>query len=153
MWTGKSQPEGPLFQWETRLVELPTPLERWTRGLGFSCRHALNINDRFFFFFFFFTCPMINSSSLFEHGSVRGKTIRQSQTSLVPKCSFCYTCNQENAYPHLIFLFTNKGAIDFKINFLIAVSSQRRKRRKPTSNIATFVSHGQGCGIDFVYIE
>ena len=27
-------PEGPPFQWETRLAEFPT--ERWTRGLGFS---------------------------------------------------------------------------------------------------------------------
>ena len=32
--TEKSHPEGPPFQWETRLAEFPT--ERWTRGLG-SC--------------------------------------------------------------------------------------------------------------------
>ena len=31
--TEKSQPEGPPFQWETRLAEFPT--EQWTRGLGF----------------------------------------------------------------------------------------------------------------------
>ena len=31
--TGKSQPEGPPFQWETRLR---FPLEQWTRGLGFA---------------------------------------------------------------------------------------------------------------------
>ena len=31
--TEKSQPEGPPFQWETRLAEFPT--EGWTRGLGF----------------------------------------------------------------------------------------------------------------------
>ena len=32
--TEKSQPEGPPFQWETRLAEFPT--EWWTGGLGFS---------------------------------------------------------------------------------------------------------------------
>ena len=32
--TEKSLPEGPPFQWETRLAEFPT--EQWTRGLGFS---------------------------------------------------------------------------------------------------------------------
>ena len=35
--TEKSQPEGPPFQWETRLAEFPT--ERWTRGLGFFWNH------------------------------------------------------------------------------------------------------------------
>ena len=32
--TEKSQPEGPPFQWETRLAEFPT--ERWTRGWDLS---------------------------------------------------------------------------------------------------------------------
>ena len=32
--TEKSQPEGPPFQWETRLAKFPT--ERWTRGLDIS---------------------------------------------------------------------------------------------------------------------
>ena len=35
--TEKSQPEGPQFQWETRLAEFPT--ERWTRGFGFFWNH------------------------------------------------------------------------------------------------------------------
>ena len=33
----KSQPEGPPFQWETRLAEFPP--EGWTRGLGFLWNH------------------------------------------------------------------------------------------------------------------
>ena len=37
MGTEKSQPEGPPFQWETRLAEFPT--ERWTRGLGLFLTH------------------------------------------------------------------------------------------------------------------
>ena len=44
--TEKSQPEGPPFQWETRLAEFST--ERWPRGLGFFLE-PLNTNDRFFF--------------------------------------------------------------------------------------------------------
>ena len=44
--TEKSQPEGPPFQWETRLAKFPT--EWWTRGLGFF-QEPLNTNDRFFF--------------------------------------------------------------------------------------------------------
>ena len=43
--TEKSQPEGPPFQWETRLAEFPT--ERWTRGLGFFWNHWTPMIDSF----------------------------------------------------------------------------------------------------------
>ena len=43
--TEKSQPEGPPFQWETRLAEFPT--ERWTRGLGFFWNHWAPMIDSF----------------------------------------------------------------------------------------------------------
>ena len=43
--TEKSQPEGPPFQWETRLAEFPT--ERWTRGLGFFWSHWTSMIDSF----------------------------------------------------------------------------------------------------------
>ena len=43
--TEKSQPEGPPFQWETRLAEFPT--ERWTRGLGFFWSHWTPMIDSF----------------------------------------------------------------------------------------------------------
>ena len=44
--TEKSQPEGPSFQWETRLAEFHT--ERWTRGLGFFWNHWTPMIDSFF---------------------------------------------------------------------------------------------------------
>ena len=43
--TEKSQPEGPPFQWETRLAEFPT--KRWTRGLGFFWNHWTPMIDSF----------------------------------------------------------------------------------------------------------
>ena len=43
--TEKSQPEGPLFQWETRLAEFPT--EQWTWGLGFFWKHWKPMIDSF----------------------------------------------------------------------------------------------------------
>ena len=43
--TEKSQPEGPPFQWKTRLAEFPT--ERWTRGLGFFWNHWTPMIDSF----------------------------------------------------------------------------------------------------------
>ena len=43
--TEKSQPEGPPFQWETRLAEFPT--ERWTRGLEFFWNHWTPMIDSF----------------------------------------------------------------------------------------------------------
>ena len=43
--TEKSQPEGPPFQWETRLAEFPT--ERWIRGLGFFWNHWTPMIDSF----------------------------------------------------------------------------------------------------------
>ena len=43
--TEKSQPEGPPFQWETRLAEFPT--ERWTGGLGFFWNHWTPMIDSF----------------------------------------------------------------------------------------------------------
>ena len=43
--TEKSQPEGPSFQWETRLAELPN--EWWTRGLGVFWNHWTPMIDSF----------------------------------------------------------------------------------------------------------
>ena len=43
--TEKSQPEGPPFQWDTRLAEFPS--ERWTRGLGFFWNHGITMIDSF----------------------------------------------------------------------------------------------------------
>ena len=43
--TEKSQPEGPPFQWETRLAEFPT--KRWTRGLGFFWNNWTPMIDSF----------------------------------------------------------------------------------------------------------
>ena len=43
--TEKSQPEGPPFQWETRLAQFPT--ERWTRGLGSFWNHWTPMIDSF----------------------------------------------------------------------------------------------------------
>ena len=41
--TEKSQPEGPPFQWETRLAEFLT--EQWTLGLGYFWNHLTPILD------------------------------------------------------------------------------------------------------------
>ena len=41
--TEKSQPKGPLFQWETRLAEFST--EQWTWGLGFFWNHWTTVID------------------------------------------------------------------------------------------------------------
>ena len=43
--TEKSQPEGPPFQWKTRLAEFP--IERWTRGLGFFWKPWTPMIDSF----------------------------------------------------------------------------------------------------------
>ena len=43
--TEKSQPEGPLIQWEKRLAEFPT--ERWSRVLGFFWNHWTPMIDSF----------------------------------------------------------------------------------------------------------
>ena len=43
--TGKSELEGPLFQWEMRLAEFLT--EQWTRGLGFFWNHSTVMMDYF----------------------------------------------------------------------------------------------------------
>ena len=111
METGKSQPEGPQFQWETRLAEFPTRTVDPRVRIFLS---TLNINGRFFFshthrIVLRMTPVCLNR----KHSEVneRNKTkIQQSQTMLVPKCPFCP--NKENAYPHLIFYSQIKGAID-----------------------------------------
>ena len=98
--TGKSQPEGPPFQ--------------WTRGLGFSCRHWTSMIDSFSHI------PLPNSftsdSSLFEHESVRS-TEWAKKTKFRKVKQFWYrnvafVLRKRIPIQYLIFLFTNKGAID-----------------------------------------
>ena len=111
--TGKSQPEGPPFQWETRLAEFPTgTVDPWV-GIFLS---TLNISEQFFFSLNHQRIVLQMTPSLYENESFRGneqkkKKKNSAKSILVPICSFC--SNKENAYSHLIFLFTNKGAYFF----------------------------------------
>ena len=60
--TEKSQSEGPLFQWETRLAEFPT--ERWTRWFGFFWNHWTPMMDSFS------RIPILNLATV-QYGTVQ----------------------------------------------------------------------------------
>ena len=102
------------------------PLERWTRELGFSCRHWTSMVD----FFSHTSSPnsYTNVSSLFEHVSVRGKWANKKSAKSNKFGTKMFPLFQlKKRIPTLAILFTNKGAIHVR-NFESLLHKPTSKR-------------------------